>query len=67
MLLPELEESVRYGIVSVSYLFWEGYFTSGLFAGIGGYGMRPDPVPARSRALRRPERDGLRLARRRRR
>jgi Outer membrane protein beta-barrel domain len=44
--LPELEENVRYGTVSVSYLFWEGFFTSGLFAGIGGYGMRPDPVPA---------------------
>jgi hypothetical protein len=44
--LPELDENVNYGIVSVSYLFWEGFFTSGLFAGIGGYGMRPDPVPA---------------------
>ncbi len=43
--LPELDETVNYGIVSVSYLFWEGFFTSGLFAGIGGYGIRPDPVP----------------------
>ena len=43
--LPELDENVNYGIVSVSYLFWEGFFTSGLFAGIGGYGIRPDPVP----------------------
>jgi hypothetical protein len=43
--LPELKENVRYGIVSVSYLFWEGFFTSGLFAGIGGYGMRPGDVP----------------------
>jgi hypothetical protein len=44
--IPELDENVNYGIVSVSYLFWEGFFTSGLFAGIGGYGIRPDAVPA---------------------
>ena len=43
--LPEMNESVRYGIVSVSYLVWQGYFTSGLFAGIGGYGIRPAAVP----------------------
>lgn len=43
--LPQLDERIGYGIVSVSYLFWEGYFTSGLFAGIGGYGIRPDAVP----------------------
>ena len=43
--VPELDENVRYGIASVSYLFWEGFFTSGLFAGIGGYGMRPSEVP----------------------
>ena len=29
----------------MSYLFFEGFFTSGLFAGIGGYGIRPDAVP----------------------
>lgn len=44
--LPQLDERVGYGLVSVSYLFWEGFFTSGLFAGIGGYGIRPDAVPA---------------------
>jgi hypothetical protein len=43
--LPKLEENVRYGTVSVSYLYWEGFFTSGLFAGIGFYTLRPDPVP----------------------
>jgi hypothetical protein len=46
IVLPELDENVNYGIVSVSYLFWEGFFTSGLFAGVGGYGIRPDAVPA---------------------
>ncbi len=43
--LPKLDERIGYGIVSVSYLFFEGFFTSGLFAGIGGYGIRPDAVP----------------------
>jgi hypothetical protein len=43
--LPKLDESVRYGTVSVSYLYWEGFFTSGLFAGIGFYSLRPAPVP----------------------
>jgi hypothetical protein len=53
--VPELDENVRYGIVSVSYLFWEGYFTSGLFAGFGGYGMRPGVVPAGFQAYADPE------------
>lgn len=43
--LPQMDERVGYYILSVSYLFWEGFFTSGLFAGIGGYGFRPDAVP----------------------
>ena len=43
--LPRLDENIRYGIVSVDYLFWEGFFTSGLFGGIGWYGIRPDAVP----------------------
>ena len=43
--LPQLDENIRYGIVSVDYLFWEGFFTSGLFGGIGWYGIRPDAVP----------------------
>lgn len=43
--LPKLDENIQYGIVSVDYLFWEGFFTSGLFGGVGWYGIRPDPVP----------------------
>ncbi len=43
--LPKLDERIGYGIVSVSYTLWEGFFTSGLFAGIGGYAIRPDAVP----------------------
>lgn len=42
--LPEFKERVEYGTVGVSYLFWEGFYTSGIFAGIGAYGIRPDAV-----------------------
>jgi len=42
--VPELGERVNYGMVSASYRFWEGFFTSALFGGIGGYGIHPDDV-----------------------
>jgi hypothetical protein len=42
----QLKERIEYGTVGASYLFWEGFFTSGVFAGIGGYHIRPDAVPA---------------------
>lgn len=40
-----LKERVEYLTIGASYLLWEGFFTSGLFAGIGGYHIRPDAVP----------------------
>jgi hypothetical protein len=40
-----LKERVEYLSLGVSYLIWEGFFTSGLFAGVGGYHIRPDGVP----------------------
>ena len=40
--LPLVKERVNYGIVSVSYLFWEGFYTAGVFGGIGGYHIKPD-------------------------
>lgn len=43
--LPEFKERINYGTVGVSYLFWEGFYTSGIFAGIGVYGIRPDTLP----------------------
>ncbi|HEX4439162.1 MAG TPA: outer membrane beta-barrel protein [Thermoanaerobaculia bacterium] len=42
--VPELGERVNYGLVSASYRFWEGFFTSALFGGIGGYGIHPADV-----------------------
>jgi outer membrane protein with beta-barrel domain len=42
----ELKERVHYYTLGVSYLFSEGFFTSGLFAGLGGYQIRPDVSPS---------------------
>ena len=41
----ELKERIQYYTLGVSYLFPEGFFTSGLFAGLGGYQIRPDVLP----------------------
>lgn len=43
--LPDLESRIDYATIGVSYLFWEGDYTSGLFGGIGGYRVDPDPAP----------------------
>jgi hypothetical protein len=45
MTMPDLTEDIRYATLGVSYEFFEGPFTSGMFAGIGGYKIVPDPVP----------------------
>jgi hypothetical protein len=61
--MPDLTEDIRYATLGVSYEFFEGPFTSGMFAGIGGYKI----VPTRSRRdreLPRQPRDRLRMARR---
>ena len=44
--LPDLINDIRYATLGVSYEFWEGTFTSGIFAGIGGYKVEPRDVPA---------------------
>ena len=43
--LPDLTNDIRYATAGVSYEFFEGTFTSGLFAGIGGYKIVPRDVP----------------------
>ena len=40
--LPELRDRIRYGLVSASYEFREPGWTSGLFAGLGVYGVDPE-------------------------
>ncbi len=42
--LPDLMNRVRYGMVSISYELVEKGLTSGLFAGVGGYTIRPESV-----------------------
>ena len=44
LVLPEFKERIEYGTMSLSYLFWEGFYTSGIFAGVGAYAIRPDAV-----------------------
>jgi hypothetical protein len=42
--LPGLTDHVDYVTAGVSYQFWEGDYTSGIFGGFGGYKIRPDSV-----------------------
>ena len=44
--LPDLETRIEYVTLSASYQFWDGDYTSGLFGGVGGYRVNPDPAPA---------------------
>jgi outer membrane protein with beta-barrel domain len=52
--LPDLETRIDYVTVSAAYQFWEGDYTSGLFAGIGGYRVNPDPAPSAITDFRDP-------------
>lgn len=45
VILPDLRTRIDYTTVGVSYQFWEGDYTSGIFGGIGGYKVNPDPSP----------------------
>jgi hypothetical protein len=42
--VPLIKERVNYLTIGASYLFTEGFFTSGVFGGIGGYHLKPDTV-----------------------
>jgi hypothetical protein len=42
--VPEIRERVNYLTLGTSYLYVEGFFTSGVFGGIGGYHLKPDSV-----------------------
>ena len=44
VVLPGMTDHVDYATVGVTYQFWEGDYTSGLFGGFGGYKVRPDSV-----------------------
>jgi len=51
VVLPDLKERLDYVNVGVSYQFWEGDFTSGIFGGIGGYKIDPDRVAPQFRGF----------------
>jgi hypothetical protein len=42
--LPDLKNDVDYATLGVCYLITEAGYTSGIFAGFGGYKIRPDAV-----------------------
>ena len=44
VVLPELDVRIDYATIGASYQFWEGDYTSGIFAGIGGYKVNPEPT-----------------------
>jgi len=44
LVMPDYRDRIQYVSLSVTYLFWEGPFTSGIFGGIGGYSIRPDSI-----------------------
>jgi hypothetical protein len=42
--MPGYKERINYLTVDVSYTYWEGFYTGGIFGGIGGYSFNPQPV-----------------------
>jgi hypothetical protein len=55
VVLPDLNERIHYVNVAASYQFWEGDYTSGIFAGIGGYRIDPDSVAPGLESFRDPK------------
>ena len=46
LVLPDLRVGIDAVTLGVSYTFFEGFYTSGAFGGIGGYRIRPEKVAA---------------------
>ena len=42
--MPGYKERINYLTADVSYVYWEGFYTGGIFGGIGGYSVNPQPV-----------------------
>ncbi len=42
--MPGYKERINYLTVDVSYTYWGGFYTAGIFAGVGGYSFKPQPV-----------------------
>jgi hypothetical protein len=52
--LPEFTDRINYGTIGASYEYFEGDFTSGLFAGIGVYRVKPDTLDPIYQAFQDP-------------
>lgn len=44
--VPAAKERINYLDADVSYQYAEGFYTGGIFGGIGGYSFKPQPMPA---------------------
>ncbi len=53
--VPSAKERINYLTADVSYLFWEGFYTGGVFGGIGGYNFKPQPMQPAYAAYQDPE------------
>ena len=48
--VPAAKERINYLTTDVSYQYAEGFYTGGIFGGIGGYSFKPQPMPPGSEA-----------------
>ena len=61
--MPGYKERINYLTADVSYVYWQGFYTGGIFGGIGGYSVNPQPVAARVRRVPGHGPEGVRLER----
>ena len=54
LFIPSAKEHVNYITADISYLYSGGFYTGGIFGGIGGYQYKPDPMPPGFEAYQDP-------------
>jgi hypothetical protein len=52
--VPGIRERINYAAVGASYLYQEGFYTGGIFGGIGGYQLNPRSAPPEFAAYQDP-------------
>jgi hypothetical protein len=45
LFIPSAKERINYLTADTSYQYAEGFYTGGIFGGIGGYSFKPEPMP----------------------
>ena len=53
--VPTAKEHVNYLTLDASYLYAQGFYTGGIFGGIGGYQYVPEPMPPGYEAFQDPD------------